>query len=209
MSIQTPARLKLITPIFRVSYPWVFKPAPPMKNQPVDPNKPAKYSVCAVWTPGEFTPAEKELWSKIQQQANKVCMEVWKKGYRELPAHFKKPFRDGAEREGKGGFGAGKIFASLSSHMKPQIVGPDGRTPILDLNEFYPGCYARASVSFFTFQNNPNSGLSIGLSNLKKVREGERLDSRTSADTDFADLGEADLDVTDQFSAGTTGDDFL
>ena len=60
---------------------------------------------------------------------------------------------------------------------------------IEDREAFYPGCYARASVTAYAYDN-VSKGVAFGLSNLMFVKDGERLDSRTDPTEDF---GEAPL----------------
>ena len=44
----------------------------------------------------------------------------------------------------------------------------------------------RASISFYAFNSNGNKGIACGLNNLQKLRDGEPLGGRTSAEDDFA-----------------------
>ena len=61
-------------------------------------------------------------------------------------------------------------------------------SPILDRSEVYSGCYGRASISFFAFNSNGNRGIACGLNNLQKLRDGEPLGGRASAEADFSGL---------------------
>jgi len=64
--------------------------------------------------------------------------------------------------------------------------------PILTRSEVYSGVYGRASINFYAFNSNGNRGIACGLNNLQKIRDGEPLGSRTSAEDDFADFVEDD-----------------
>ena len=57
--------------------------------------------------------------------------------------------------------------------------------PILDQSEVYSGCYGRISVNFYGFNSNGNRGIAAGLGNIQKLRDGESLGGRTSAEEDF------------------------
>lgn len=57
--------------------------------------------------------------------------------------------------------------------------------PILDQSEVYSGCYGRISVNFYGFNSNGNRGIAAGLGNIQKLRDGESLGGRTSAEDDF------------------------
>lgn len=167
---------KVLTPVFRVSFPSVFEASSYEGGAP-------KYSVCAVWEPAKFTAKDKALWDAMMALADSVSVEKFKKKLAALPANFKKPFRDGTEKEGLTGFGEGKIFANLSSKMRPGIIFLDN-TPLTDSEDFYPGCYARATVTAYAYDN-VGKGVALGLQNLQKIKDGDRLDSRTEASDDF------------------------
>lgn len=173
---------KLLTPVFRVSFPSVFEASSYEGGAP-------KYSVCAVWEPAKFTPKDKALWTAIQALADDVSVEKFKKKLAALPGNFKKPFRDGEEKADLTGFGAGKVFSNLSSKQRPGLIMLDG-TPITDPEDFYPGCYARATITAYAYDN-VGKGVALGLQNLQKIKDGERLDNRTDPNDDF---GNAEVD---------------
>ena len=175
---------KLITPVFRVSFPNVFEATAYQGGPP-------KFNLTAVFEPENFSDADKKRWAAIQALIDEQAVAAFKKPMAKLPANFKRPLRDGAEKEELDGFGEGMQFCSLSSKYKPDIVDIDRTTPIVDSEDFYPGCYARATVNAYAFDN-VSKGVALGLMSLMKVKDGERLDSRTTAAEDFADLGEED-----------------
>lgn len=81
---------------------------------------------------------------------------------------------------------AGHYIINVSSKNQPQIVDA-ARNPIINPVEFYSGCYGRASINFFAYNNNGNKGISAGLNNLQKLEDGESLGGVTTAEQDFAD----------------------
>lgn len=180
--------VKLLTPPFRVSFPNVFEASSYDGGTP-------KFSVCAVWEPAKFTPKDKALWKAMHDLADQVSMDKFKKKLDQLPANFKKPFRDGEEKADLVGFGAGKVFSNLSSRLRPGIIDLD-RTPITDPEDFYPGCYARGTITAYAYDNK-GRGVAFGLQNLQKLKDGERLDSRTNPEDDFADAGVDDAWLED------------
>ena len=98
-------------------------------------------------------------------------------------AVYKLPFHRGEEKE-YAGYGPGVVYFTMSAkNIKPTVVGRDLTTP-LGPEEFYAGCYARASVTPFAF-NNIGKGIALGLNHLQKLKEGERLDACTSPEDDF------------------------
>lgn len=99
---------------------------------------------------------------------------------------IKTPLRDGdTERPDDPNY-AGAYFVNANSATAPGIVDADCQ-PILTRSEVYSGVYGRASISFYAFNSNGNRGIACGLNNLQKLRDGEPLGGRASAESDFAD----------------------
>ena len=103
---------------------------------------------------------------------------------------LKTPLRDGdAERPDDEAY-ADSYFINANSGTAPGIVDAD-RQPILDRSEVYSGVYGRASINFYAFNSNGNKGIACGLNNLQKIKDGEPLGGKSSAEDDF-DTGEDD-----------------
>ena len=106
---------------------------------------------------------------------------------------IKTPLRDGdAERPDDPAY-AGHYFVNANSATAPGIVDADCQ-PILTRSEVYSGVYGRASISFFAFNSSGNRGVACGLNNLQKIRDGEPLGGRASAESDFSDFDDEDDD---------------
>ena len=100
-------------------------------------------------------------------------------------ATLKTPLRDGdAERPDDEDY-TNSYFINANATTAPGIVDVD-RNPILTRSEVYSGVYGRASISFYAFNSNGNKGIACGLNNLQKVRDGEPLGGKASAESDFA-----------------------
>ena len=100
-------------------------------------------------------------------------------------AAIKTPLRDGdIERPDDLAY-ANAYFINANATSAPGIVDAD-RNPILTRSEVYSGVYGRASISFYAFNSNGNKGIACGLNNLQKVRDGEPLGGKASAESDFA-----------------------
>jgi len=107
-------------------------------------------------------------------------------------ASLKTPLRDGdVERPDDPAY-AGSYFVNANNSSAPGIVDAD-RQPILDRSEVYSGVYGRASINFYAFNTNGNKGIACALNNLQKLRDGEPLGGRTSAEDDFATDGDEDF----------------
>ena len=105
---------------------------------------------------------------------------------------LKLPLRDGdKERKGDPTY-AGCMFINANSSTAPGIVDAD-RQPILERSEVYSGVYGRASITLYAFNSNGNRGIACGLNNLQKIRDGEPLGGRASAESDFADEDDEDF----------------
>lgn len=100
-------------------------------------------------------------------------------------AALKIPLRDGDSERPDDPAYANAYFINANSSTAPGIVDAD-RNPILTRSEVYSGVYGRASISFYAFNSNGNKGIACGLNNLQKVRDGEPLGGKTSAESDFA-----------------------
>lgn len=93
--------------------------------------------------------------------------------------------QDGEIFADKWDYTAGHYIINVSTQVQPQIVDAN-LNPIINPTEFYSGCYGRASINFFAYNNNGNKGISAGLNNLQKLEDGESLGSFTTAEQDFA-----------------------
>ena len=107
-------------------------------------------------------------------------------------AALKTPLRDGdVERPDDPAY-ANAYFINANSATAPGIVDAD-RNPILSRSEVYSGVYGRASITLYAFNSNGNKGIACGLNNLQKIRDGEPLGGRASAESDFADDDDDDF----------------
>ena len=113
------------------------------------------------------------------------------------PANLRLPLRDGDTERDEDEAYKGCWFLNASSKKKPGIVKLmkiDGETKMVEVTneeDVYSGCYGYASVNFYCYDKAGNKGVTAGLSNVLKIRDGEFLGGRVSAETDF---GELDLD---------------
>lgn len=113
---------------------------------------------------------------------------------RSVPAleAIKTPLRDGdLERPDDEAY-KNSYFINANSTTPPGIVDASVQ-PILTRSEVYSGVYGRASISFYAFNTNGNRGIACSLNNLQKIRDGEPLGSKATAESDFADFVEDDF----------------
>ena len=155
----------LITPTFRGSFTRdLFKPQKNDAGQD-------RWSVTAIWTPSKFTKREKALWKALIAELDTQCLATFKKKWSDLPANIKKGIRDGEEKDGYPGFGAGTVFATLSTTQAPKISNIDGdmiSQTLGNADDIYPGVYLRAVVETYTYTT-VGKGVALGLRKVQKV----------------------------------------
>ena len=105
---------------------------------------------------------------------------------------IKTPLRDGDMERPDDPAYANSYFVNANATSAPGIVDAD-RNPILTRSEVYSGVYGRASISFYAFNSSGNKGIAYGLNNLQKIRDGESLGGKASAESDFASDEEDDF----------------
>lgn len=189
------ADTKVITGEVRFSYVHVWEPDSVNGDNP-------KYSVSIL-----IRKDDKETLSKIQAAilAAKEAAKIRFGG--KLPSTFKMPLRDGdTDREDDKSY-EGCYFLNASSKTAPGIVDRQLRR-ITVQEEFYSGCYGRASIKFYAFDANGSKGIACGLDNLMKTRDGEPLGGRQTAENDFASFAEGDAQGIADFS-NSSMDSFL
>lgn len=77
----------------------------------------------------------------------------------------------------------GHWVLNCSSKLKPEVVD-ENLQPVMSQSQVYSGCYGRVSLRFFAY-NQGRRGVSAGLGNVQKLRDGEPLGGGTTAAEDF------------------------
>lgn len=190
---------KVTTPKFRASFVWAFKPQPPMEGSQGEP----KYSVTMLFdAAARKTPAYRALHDLAVAAAKEKFGDKLKpdpKGAFGLGWFhgLRYPIRDGAEKSELDGY-EGMTFAPATSKMQPGIVDQQ-LNRIISEDDFYSGCYARATVTAYGYDKAGNKGVAFGLQNLQKLGDGERFSGRVAAEDDF--------DSVDDFVDGEASDE--
>jgi hypothetical protein len=188
---------RLLTPKFRVSFPQVFERGSYNGGTP-------RFSLVGLFYPKQFTASDTAKWQAIRAKLGEVCQEFFKKDLKTMKANreFKIPFHKGDEKTYQGYGDPDMIYFSMAnSKRRPQILDVNSN-PITPENaeEFYAGCWARASVNPYAFDN-IGKGLAIGLGNIQKLGDDESFEGFTSAEDDFGD------DPAEGFTGGGDDDD--
>jgi len=194
---------RLITPPFRVSFPSVFEKASYNNGTP-------RFSLTALFFPKLFNDADKLKWKAISDGLNAQAIEGFKKPMKELDrAVYKTPFHKGDEKEYEGYGDPDMRYCTLAnSKRRPQIIDIRTGNAITSENaeEFYAGCWARASVNPYWF-NNIGKGIALGLGNIQKLKDDQSFEGFTSAEDDFGSEDDDRFGSDDSDAGGSSGDD--
>lgn len=171
---------KVITGVrTRWSYANIWDPKAPLGGGT------PKYSVSLI-IPKDDTATVNKINAAIQAAYEEGQSKLKGNGKSVPPlAAIKNPLRDGdIERPDDPAY-AGCYFVNANSASKPGVVDAD-RQPIIERSEVYSGVYGRASINFYSYNVNGSRGIACGLNNLQKIKDGEPLGGKTSAEADFA-----------------------
>ena len=183
---------RVVTGKVRLSFCQLFEP------KAIDGGAP-KYSVTLL-IPKSDTATLGKIKEAMAEAADKFRQ---KNGAAALPANPINPLHDGdgvkpssGEPYGPECKGCYVMAVSCSESQKPVVVDAFGNA-ITDPGEVYSGCYGRASVNFYGY-NNRKKGIGAGLLAIQKLHDGEP----------FCTVGSAD-DFNDGFVDAGMNDDFL
>ena len=165
---------KVVTGKVRFSYAQVFEP------KAMEGESKAKYSVSIL-----IPKKDKATITKIEKaiQAAAEAGKTSKFGGK-MPRTFE-TLRDGDDKDDE--VYEGHMYVNAKSVTKPSVVDVDCQA-IIDKEEFYSGCYGRASITFYAYNTSGNKGVACGLNHVQKLEDGERLGGvGSSAEEDFGD----------------------
>lgn len=164
---------KVITGKVKFSYANVWEP------KAINEGDTPKYSV-SILIPKTDTATIK----KIERAIETAKQEGKAKWGGKIPTNLKMPLRDGDEDRPDDENYVGHYFINANSTSAPGIVDA-AVNKIMDRDEFYSGCYGKASINFYAFAVSGNKGIAAGLNNLQKTHEGTPLSGGSSASEDF------------------------
>lgn len=164
----------VVTPEATLSFPNLFKAVP----NKIDATKPAQFGCM-------LTINKSEDMTPIYAALNAAATAKWGAN---IPPSCKNPIKDGdvlAAQKGDPWY-AGKWVINSTANLDypPQVVGLD-RQPLLDRTQIYAGCKVRVALNAFAYDTPMNKGVSLGLTAVMKVADGERLDNRVSVEQVF------------------------
>ena len=59
------------------------------------------------------------------------------------------------------------------------------KNPIIDKNEFYSGCYGKASITLYPYDASGTKGIAAGLNAVMKTEDGDKLGGASNSAADF------------------------
>ena len=179
---------KVITGLARLSYVHVWEPSA------VNDEGEKKYSVSLI-----IPKSDKATIEKIKA-AIEVAKEAGKTKFGKVATGFENPLRDGDIERPEDDAYANSWFINAKAKTKPGIVNASAE-PIMNQDEVYSGCYGRASITFYPYGQGGKKdakalgGVAAGLNHIMKVKDGELLGGRNTAEADFAEVLGADDDL--------------
>lgn len=179
--------MQIVTPRASTAYLFLTRAQPAMEK-----GKPDQYSVTLLWEE-----ADKKL-DKLRKAIEEIAVakfgETAKKKL--TNGQLNNPLRPGSDKEGTNAEDdfAGKLFMTLRSTEKPQVVDAD-LEPIMDAMDVYSGCVGRADIWLYAYDKAGNRGVSCILNSFQKLDDGDRKSGRRPAAAAFADLDDEDAEL--------------
>lgn len=187
MKTKMKTETKVIIADARLSYANLFEPVSFNDQEP-------KYSVSLLISKDDKEGIE--VIKKAIENARELGIE--KRGKKFASGNIRTPLRDGDTEKPDDEIYAGHYFMNANAKRPPQVVGlfrdaETGKPIPLGPEEVYSGCYANVSVNFYDYEVSGNKGVAVGLNNVQKTRDGERIGGASSASDDF-DFEDADFE---------------
>lgn len=159
------ATTRVTTKKVRFSYVQVFEPTAMNEGDP------KKYSSAIL------IPKSDKVTVKAIQDAITLALNEGKSKHfgGKIPAKWSSPLRDGDEEKPDDEVYAGHYFLNAKNNTRPHLFGVNNE-PLTDRDEFYSGCYGRATLTFYAYGKNlPSKGVAVALEACKKLQDGENL----------------------------------
>jgi len=189
---------RMVTPMFRVSYPHLFKAQSPKEGDK------KKFSVTMLF------PKDSDLKGTAPDGTPRSLKEAIKNAKiaefgsdkANWPDDLESPVTDGDDpkhKDKEGYKGHWVIKAASGEDQRPSVVDKD-MVAIDSPNDLYPGCYARAYVYayvwFYPNRQKPlKKGVGFILDHVQKMKDGKPFGSKKSVDQVFAPVEDLETDV--------------
>lgn len=193
MSTENKQTLVIVAPEFRLSYPNIFTRRKKKATDPAD--KVMPFDCQAIWDPEyiKADPDRKRKWDAFEAAINAVRNSA----FPNVEGGIKMPLKDDAKRKALDLPNPKEIQGKITATLVCYGDTPPGAAKLVngkptpfkesERKELYAGCYCVATLQPYSF-NNQSKGVSLGLRNIVKVRDGEPLANRASVDEDFKEF---------------------
>jgi hypothetical protein len=187
------------TPPGRLSFPSLFQP-----GKKPDGTSSGKYELTLIFPKGTDL-------TKLKALLRNAVEAKWGKNSAEWPSGLQTPIRPNSDKaqmiDGKmvylDGYEEGGFFVRLSSKQRPGIVDKSNERIGEDrADEIYAGCWVQCTCNAFVYGGKGTAykpGVSLGLRNVQKIREGAPLGGRMPPEKEFKPL----VDPEETNSAGS------
>lgn len=165
---------KVITGVVRFAYVNVWRPISVYDGE-------ERYSVSII-IPKKDKNTINSIISAVDRAMEKGKKKLEKSRFEDI----KMPVRDGDAEKYEDKAYEGSYFINAYSKTKPQVVGRNIEP--LEEEEFYSGCYGRASLTFYAYNHEGDVGVACGLGNLQKLKDGEILKGYSDPKFEFASV---------------------
>jgi len=179
--------IRVRTPEFRLSYPNLFEPRQgKLDKQPM-------YSAVLLFPLGADLTEMKHACKRAMQEKFGDNPSDW-------PAEYRKPFKDQLEEKKSKKTGEmvkqlghvnGAKFLNVKTKNKIPIVNQT-KLAITDPLEVYAGCWCKAALSVYAYDQGGNTGVNFGLEAIQKVRDDEGFGSRVDPEKFFEPVVDVD-----------------
>lgn len=170
----------VVTGLARLSYPHLFEKYAFENERPT-------YNVTLL-----IPKSDKKTIAAIENAMEAAFNEGGKDKFGNLPfnsSKIEKPLKDGDEKVAEKPEAleyANMYYIKAKSSVKPNIVDKD-LNPIIDAEEIYAGCWGRASLKFYPY-NNVAKGVGVMLNNIQKWKDDDAFGGKaTDPEDDFSD----------------------
>ena len=171
----------------RFSYCNLFQPD-------TRPGQDPKYST-TVLVPKSNTAAKEAIDAAIEEATQSGVSKKWN-GQRPPVVATSVHDGDGARPSDGMPYGAeckGCWVFTAASKNKPFVVDAAVQN-IIDPTQVYSGMWGNVNVTFYPYASNGNKGVGVGLNGVQKVRDGEPLTSRVTAEEAFQAVSPGGVD---------------
>lgn len=197
---------KCITPVFRVSFPNVFRAESYEGSEP-------KFGLTMIFDKEiDLRVAAKHPRglpnNSIAKIVKAAIVEKWGADKDKWPKKRWNPIRDGdTDNERNDESLENALYIRASSKTKPGLINARAKEILVE-DEFYAGCYAQAEILAYAFDKAGKKGVGIHLLNIQKVKDGKPMSGRRAATEVFGAI-ESDDDEELSHSDDDEEDDGL